>query len=233
MFGSNHQCRKTDSHGFVAEDTDGSESYSVQKFTKEEKTLRQLQDWGKKHIRMRTKVNYNFALTADEALNGNRNDEYRRYFITKEYEYISDTSRHFPLGEYGETVKEWMHSVSHLIEVFHERHDMRAQLDKLLRDDPLYDRMEEIFYTFAARILHLFCFFQYDRISNDQYRETMQKQIGKLIQRADLLLDYYGSYLSFQVSSAYTDDTDEIDHIQIAVEAMQEALEQSKGTMLS
>ncbi len=205
----------------------------MRKFTKEEKTLRQLQDWGKKHIRMRTKVNYNFALTADEALNGNRNDEYRRYFITKEYEYISDTSRHFPLGEYGETVRDWVLSIHRLAEVFRERHDMRAQLEKLLRDDPLYDRMEEIFYTFTARILHLLSFFQFDRIGNEQYRETMQNQIEKLMQRTELLLDYYGSYLSFQVSSAYTDDTDEIDHIRIAVEAMQEALEQSKGTMNS
>lgn len=205
----------------------------MRKFAKEEKMLRQLLEWGKKHIRMRTKVNYNFALTADDALNGNRNDEYRRCFVTKEYEYISDTSRHFPLGEYGETVKEWMKRINHIAEVFHERHDMRAQLDKLLRDDPLYDRMEEIFYDLAAVLLHFLSFFQFDRIGNTHYRETMQDQINRLMQRADLLLDYYGSYLSFQATSAYSDDTDEIDHIQIAVDAMREAQEQSKGSMTS
>ena len=204
----------------------------MQRFTKEEKTLRQLLEWGRKHLRMRTKVNYNFALTADDALNRNRNDEYRRCFVTNEYEYISDTARHFPLGEYGETVNGWLQSVRQLTEVFRERHDMRTQLEKLLRDDPLYDRMEAIFYDLAARMLHLLSFFQYDRIGNDRYREAMQSRIGNLLQRSGLLLDYYGSYLSFQSSSAYADDTDEIDHIQIAVEAMQEALEQSKGNTM-
>lgn len=200
----------------------------MRKFAKEEKALRQLQDWEKKHLRMHTKVNYNYALTADAALNNNRNDEYRKFFVTKEYEFVSETARRFPLGTHGETVKEWLHGICQQIEVFRERHAMRMQLDKMLRDDPLYDNMEQVFYTLAAQMLHLLNFFQYDRIGNDKYRAAMQKHIAKLMQRAEQLLEYYGSYLSLQgTAAAIPDDAPEIDRIQIAVESMQDALEQT------
>ena len=203
----------------------------MRKFAKEEKTLRQLQDWERKHLRMHTKVNYNYALTADDAVRNNRNDEYRKLFVTKEYEFISDTSRHFALGQYGGTVRDWLHGIYQQIEVFRERHAMRMQLDKMLRDDPLYDNMEQVFYTLAAQMLHLLNFFQYDRIGNDKYRAAMQKHIAKLMQRTEQLLDCYGAYLSFQgTSAALLDDSPEIERIQIAVESMQEALEQSRRT---
>ncbi|MBR6107559.1 MAG: hypothetical protein IKQ39_06085 [Oscillospiraceae bacterium] len=201
----------------------------MQKFAKEEKTLRQLQDWEKKHLRMHTKVNYNYALTADAALNSNRNDEYRKFFVTKEYEFVSETSRRFPLGRHGETVKEWLHGICQQIEVFRERHAMRGQLDRILRDDPLYDSMEQVFYTLAAQMLHLLNFFQYDRIANDKYRATMQKHIGRLMQRSEQILEYYGAYLTIQgTPAAVTDDAPELDRIQIAVESMQDALEQTR-----
>lgn len=200
----------------------------MRRFAKEERVLRQLQDWGKKHLRMRTKVNYNFTLPADKAVNKNRNGEYRHHFITKDYEFVSDTAQHFSLGTYGETIKEWLNGIGHLISVFRERRAMREQLEKFLRDDVLYDRMEQVFYELAAQMLHLLSFCQYDRIANDKYREMIQKRIAKLLERAQTLLEYYGSYLSLQGSSAYADETIEIDRIQIAVESMQETLEQSR-----
>ena len=203
----------------------------MRKFAKEEKTLRQLQDWERKHLRMHTKVNYNYALTADDAVRNNRNDEYRKLFVTKEYEFISDTSRHFALGQYGGTVRDWLHGFCHQIEVFRERHAMRGRLDRLLREDSLYDSMEQLFYTFSAQMLHLLDFCQYDRIANDEYRTAIQKHVDKLMQRTEQLLDCYGAYLSFQgTSAALPDDSQEIERIQIAVESMQEALEQSRGT---
>gem|GEM_PF-2726064 len=197
----------------------------MRRFSKEEKMLRQILHWEKKHLRSHTKVNY--ALTVDLLKNDGLNTDYRRYILTKEYYFLSDTSRSFPLGNYGETVKGWLTEAGRLIEVFHERHAMRGRLEKTMREDSLYEQMEMVFYGIMAQFLHAVSFFQYDRIANNEYREAGGGQILRLLGRADKLLEYYGSYISLQGAAAFADPYDEITGIQIAVESMQEALRQA------
>ena len=62
--------------------------------------LRQIQGWERKHLRTHTKVNY--ALTVDLLKNDGLDSDFRKYIITKEYTFVSDTSRTFSLGVYGE-----------------------------------------------------------------------------------------------------------------------------------
>ena len=189
-----------------------------------EKTLRQIQHWEKKHLRSHTKVNY--ALTVDLLKNNGMDTDFRRYILTKEYTFVSDTARTFSLGHFGETVKGWIRRAVQEIDIFHERQAMRGRLDKTQRADALFDRMEEVFYGLMAQFLHAVSFFQYDRIENPAYREYGGGQIMKILERGQQLLDYYGSYLTLQGSSAFAVPYDEIGGIRVAVEAMQDALRQ-------
>ena len=194
-----------------------------------EKTLRQIQHWERKHLRSHTKVNY--ALTVDLLKNNGMDTDFRRYILTKEYTFISDTARTFSLGNFGETVKGWLHSAMQEIEIFHERQAMRGKLDKTLRADSLFDQMEQVFYGLMAQFLHAVSFFQYDRIGNAVYREYGSAQIKRILDRGTQLLEYYGSYLSMQGAAAFAEPIDEIGNIKIAVESMQEALRET-GTAL-
>lgn len=187
--------------------------------------LRQIQRWEKKHLRSHTKVNY--ALTVDLLKNDAMDSDFRRYILNKEYYYLSDTSRTFSLGVFGETVKGWLTQACREIEIFHERHAMRAKLEKSQREDSLYEQMEQVFYGIMSQFLHAVSFFQYDRITNEVYREQGGGQIERLLNRAERLLDYYGSYLSLQGAAAFAETYDEIGSIQIAVETMQDALRQT------
>lgn len=194
-----------------------------------EKTLRQIQHWERKHLRSHTKVNY--ALTVDLLKNNGMDTDFRRYILTKEYTFISDTARTFSLGNFGETVRNWLHSAVQEIEIFHERQAMRGKLDKTLRADSLFDQMEQVFYGLMAQFLHAVSFFQYDRIGNAVYREYGSAQIKRILDRGTQLLEYYGSYLSMQGAAAFAEPIDEIGNIKIAVESMQEALRET-GTAL-
>lgn len=195
------------------------------KNSKGEKTLRQIQHWEKKHLRSHTKVNY--ALTVDLLKNNGMDTDFRRYILTKEYTFVSDTARTFSLGSCGETVRGWIRSAVQEIEIFRERQAMRGRLDKALRADSLFDRMEQVFYGLMEQFLHAVSFFQYDRIADPVYREYGSAQIMRLLERGTKLLEYYGSYLSLQGAAAFAEPYDEIGSIQVAVEAMQDALRQS------
>lgn len=197
----------------------------MRKYAKEEKLLRQIQNWEKKHLRCRTKVNY--ALTADLLKTDGLDSDFRRCILTKEYTFVSDTSRTFALGIFGETVKGWLSEACREIEIFHERHAMRGKLDKSQREDALYEQMEQVFYGLMAQFLHAVTFFQYDRIGNAVYREYGGGQIVRILERGQRLLEYYGSYLSLQGTAAFAEPYDEIGNIQVAVETMQEALRDS------
>lgn len=201
----------------------------MRKFAKEEKMLKQIQHWEKKHLRSHTKVNY--ALTADLIKRGDLNTDFRRCIVTKEYAYLSDTSRVFPLNGFGEYVKGWFTKADRLIGIFHERHAMRSRLDKQFRDDSLYDQMEQVFYGIMSQFLHAVSFFQYDRIGDEAYRTASGGQIMRLLNRCDALLEYYGSYLSLQGAASYSDSSDEISGIQTAVESMQYALREAGGDL--
>ena len=194
----------------------------MQKFSKEEKILRQIEIWEKKHLRSHTKVNY--GLTFDLIQHDDLNTEYRKLLVTKDYYYVSDTSRRFQLMGFGETVKSWLTEASRSITVFRERHAMRSRLSKEQRDDTLYDRMEQVYYGFMAQFLHAISFFQYDRIANEAYRTGADQKIKLILGKANALLEYYGSYLSLQGASAFVQPDDEIAGIRVAVESMQEAL---------
>ena len=194
-----------------------------------EKILRQIQHWEKKHLRSHTKVNY--ALTVDLLKNNGMDTDFRRYILTKEYTFVSDSARTFSLGNFGETVKGWLHSAVQEIDIFHERQSMRAKLDKTQRADSLFDQMEQVFYGLMEQFLHAVSFFQYDRIGNAVYREYGSAQIQRVLERGRQILDYYGSYLSLQGAAAFAEPYDEIGSIQIAVEAMQDALREA-GTAL-
>ena len=200
----------------------------MQKYPKEEKILKQIMHWEKKHLRSRTKVNY--GLTVDLLKNNGLDSEYRKYLITKEFTYLSDSARTFDLGPYGETVRSWITEACKMITVFHERHDMRSRLEKQFRDDNLYEKMEQVFYAIMAQFLHTINFFQYDRIQNESYREAGIRTIARLLGKANLLLEYYGTYLSVQGQSLYDVGVDEIGTISVAVQAMQDALRQTHGT---
>ncbi len=192
--------------------------------SKGEKTLRQIQHWEKKHLRSHTKVNY--ALTVDLLKNNGMDTDFRRYILTKEYTFVSDSSRTFSLGNFGETVKGWIRRGVQEIDIFHERQAMRGKLSKTQKADALFDQMEQVFYGLMAQFLHAVSFFQYDRIGNPAYREYGGGQITRILDRGQQLLDYYGSYLTLQGAAAFAEPFDEIGSIQVAVEAMQEALRQ-------
>ena len=192
--------------------------------SKGEKTLRQIQHWEKKHLRSHTKVNY--ALTVDLLKNNGMDTDFRRYILTKEYTFVSDSSRTFSLGNFGETVKGWIRRGVQEIDIFHERQAMRRKLSKTQKADALFDQMEQVFYGLMAQFLHAVSFFQYDRIGNPAYREYGGGQITRILDRGQQLLDYYGSYLTLQGAAAFAEPFDEIGSIQVAVEAMQEALRQ-------
>lgn len=190
-----------------------------------EKTLRQIEHWEKKHLRTHTKVNY--GLTIDLLKNSELASDYRRCLLEKEYTYVSDSSSTFPLGLFGKTVCEWLEKAEREIEIFHERQSMRGKLDKTQRSDSLFDQMEQIFYDLMAQFLHAVSFFQYDRISNAAYSEAGSRQIMRILVSGAQLLEYYGSYLTLQTASAFSEPYDEIGSVKIAVEAMQEALRQT------
>ena len=158
----------------------------MRRFSKEEKMLRQIQGWERKHLRTHTKVNY--ALTVDLLKNDGLDSDFRKYIITKEYTFVSDTSRTFSLGVYGETVKGWLSEACQAIEIFHERQALRGKLDKLLREDSLYFQMDTVFYGLMAQFLPAITFFQYDRIQNPVYREYGSTQIERLLERSRKLL---------------------------------------------
>ena len=199
----------------------------MQKYPKEEKVLKQIMNWEKKHLRSRTKVNY--GLTADLLLHGGMDSEYRKYLITKEYTYLSDTARSFDLGPFGEIVKAWSTEACRQITVFHERHAMRAKLEKQFREDSLYEKMEQLFYAYMAQFLHAVSFFQYDRIKNESYRQAGMRTVARILGQAQMLLEHYGTYLSVQGQTLFADMQDEIGSISLAVESMQEALRQTRG----
>ena len=194
----------------------------MRRFPKEEKMLKEILHWDKKHLRTRTKVNY--ALTIDQLRSDRIDpDSHRKYIVTKEFLFRSDTSRSFQLGVYGEMVRDWVNRACKMIDVFHERHDMRGRLHKIFREDSLYEHMEELFYTVMAQFLHSVNFFQYDRIDNEEYRTQAGGMIESLLMRADNLLALYGSYLSLQGTSVYPDTAADLAGIRNAVAAMQEA----------
>ncbi|MCQ2417908.1 MAG: hypothetical protein MJ071_08900 [Oscillospiraceae bacterium] len=195
--------------------------------SRDERILRQIQRWKQKHLRIRTKVNY--ALTADLLINDGMNSDFRKYIITKEYLYQSETSREFQLFQYGTLVEGWLNQACHLIDVFHERHDMRKKLERYLRDDVLYVQMEQVFYHLMAAFLQMIRFFQYDRITNEEYRESASGKITELMHKAEKLLEYYGSYIALQGASAYSNVSDEIGAIHLAVESMQDACREVSG----
>lgn len=199
----------------------------MRKYAKEEKLLRQIQGWEKKHLRSHTKVNY--ALTVDLLKNDGLDSDFRRCILSKEYTFISDTSRTFSLGIYGETVKGWLSEACREIEIFHERHAMRGKLEKSQREDALYEQMEQVFYGLMAQFLHAVTFFQYDRMQDAVYREYGSGQIMRILERGQRLLEYYGSYLSLQGAAAFAEPYDEIAGIQLAVETMQETLREARG----
>ncbi|MBR4200549.1 MAG: hypothetical protein IKQ91_04635 [Oscillospiraceae bacterium] len=198
----------------------------MRRFSKEEKMLRQIQSWERKHLRTHTKVNY--ALTVDLLKNDGMDSDFRKYIITKEYTFVSDTSRTFSLGVFGETVKGWLTEACRKIEIFHERQALRGKLDKVQREDSLYYEMDTVFYGLMAQFLHAITFFQYDRITNPVYREYGSAQIQRILERCEKLLEYYGSYISLQGATAFAEPYDEISSIQIAVETMQETLRDSQ-----
>ncbi|MBR5362156.1 MAG: hypothetical protein IK134_02365 [Oscillospiraceae bacterium] len=198
------------------------------KNSKGEKTLRQIQHWEKKHLRSHTKVNY--ALTVDLLKNNGMDTDFRRYILTKEYTFVSDSARTFSLGNFGETVKGWIRRCVQEIDIFHERQAMRGKLSKTQKADTLFDQMEQVFYDLMAQFLHAVSFFQYDRIGNPTYREYDGGQITRILDRGQQLLDYYGSYLTMQGAAAFAEPFDEIGSIQVAVEAMQEALRQADSS---
>ncbi|MCR4759573.1 MAG: hypothetical protein K5705_04795 [Oscillospiraceae bacterium] len=200
----------------------------MQKYPKEEKMLRQILNWERKHLRSRTKVNY--ALTVDLLKNNGLDSDFRKYIVTKEYSYVSDTSRVFDLGHYGETVKSWLTEACSLIDIFHERHALRGKMEKHLREDGLYEQMERLFYSLMSGFLHTISFFQYDRIMQESYRNAGICLIRRTLGQAQKLLDYYGSYLSLQGSASLADPSDEVGNIQLAVESMQEALQQARSS---
>lgn len=199
----------------------------MQKYPKEEKVLKQIMHWEKKHLRSRTKVNY--GLTVDLLKNNGLDSEYRKYLITKEFTYLSDSARTFDLGPYGETVRSWIMEACKMITVFHERHDMRSRLEKQFRDDNLYEKMEQVFYAVMAQFLHTVNFFQYDRIMNESYREAGIRTIAHILARGKMLLEYYGTYLAVQGQAVFPETADEIGSIAVAVQAMQDALRQTRG----
>lgn len=195
------------------------------KNSKGEKILRQIEHWEKKHLKSHTKVNY--ALTIDLLKNNDMDSEYRRCLLIKEYTFVSDTARTFPLGVFGETVKEWTSKALREIEIFHERQALRRKLDKIQRADALFDQMEQVFYDLMAQFLQAVSFFQYDRIGNAEYRASGSEQIMRILVRGAQLLEYYGSYLTLQSAATFAEPYDEIGDIRIAVEAMQDALRQN------
>ena len=200
----------------------------MQRYPKEEKVLKQITVWEKKHLRSRTKVNY--GLTADLLMHGGLDSEYRKYLITKEFTYLSDSARTFDLGPYGELVKAWITEACRLITVFRERHAMRSRLEKQFREDNLYEKMEQVFYAVMAQFLHTINFFQYDRIMNESYREAGTRTVARLLGKANMLLEYYGTYLSVQGQALFDGTGDEIAAISLAVQSMQDALRQTRGT---
>ncbi len=197
----------------------------MSKNSRGEKTLRQIEHWEKKHLRSHTKVNY--ALSLDLLKTGDLDSDYRRCLLIREYTFVSDSARTFPLGTFGETVKDWTDKAAREIEIFHERQAMRGKLDKIQRADSLFDQMEQLFYDLMSQFLHAVSFFQYDRINNEAYREAGTGQIMRILVRGAQLLEYYGSYLSLQSAAAFSEPVDEIGNIRIAVEAMQDALRQT------
>ena len=201
----------------------------MQRYPKEEKVLKQILGWEKKHLRSRTKVNY--GLTADLLIHCGLDSEYRKYLITKEFTFLSDSARTFDLGPYGELVKAWMTEACRQITVFRERHAMRSRLDKKLREDSLYEKMEQVFYAVMAQFLHTINFFQYDRIMNESYRDAGVRTVARILERGRLLLEYYGTYLSVQGQSTFAEVGDEIGDISLAVQAMQDALRQTRGAL--
>jgi len=186
--------------------------------------LRQIEHWDKRHLRTRTRVNY--ALTIDQLKSDSMDpNSHKKCIVTKEFTFVSDTTRVFQLGIYGELVRKWIEQACRLIVVFHERHDMRGRLERFFREDSLYERMEEIFYSLMAQFLHSVNFFQYDRIENDEYRNSAGGRIAHILERADNLLGLYGSYLSVQGSSVYADTAEDLIGIREAVSAMQEVFQ--------
>jgi len=190
---------------------------------KGEKILKQLRTWEADHLRLSTRVRY---VSPDR----NNNDApgfsgMPRCIVFREYEFISDSKKRFALGEHGEAVAEWIQQINREIDIFYDRQAMRSRLNKSLRKDTVYDRMEQLFYSLGEQAYHLLCFFQYDRIADDQYREAMQKQIGTLMTQLDNVLDYYSSYLDILGTSVSMANDEEIDQIRIAVESMKDALE--------
>lgn len=200
----------------------------MQRYPKEEKVLKQILHWEKKHLRIRTKVNY--GLTVDLLKNNGMDSEYRKYLITKEFTYLSDSARTFDLGPYGETVRGWVTEACRMITVFRERHEMRSRLEKQFREDNLYEKMEQVFYAVMAQFLHTVSFFQYDRIMNESYREAGIRTVARILEHGRLLLEYYGTYLSVQGQAVFSETADEIGSISVAVQAMQDALRQTHGT---
>ncbi|MBR5722165.1 MAG: hypothetical protein IKX57_00940, partial [Oscillospiraceae bacterium] len=93
----------------------------------------------------------------------------------------------------------------------------------------LYEKMEQLFYAYMAQFLHTVSFFQYDRIMNESYRQAGMRTVARILGQAQMLLEHYGTYLSVQGQTLFSDMQDEIGSISLAVSSMQEALRQTRG----
>lgn len=142
--------------------------------------------------------------------------------------YQSDTGNVFRLGDRESEIKKLTDRAEKTVKIFEERRRSRAQLDKELRKDPLLDQIEESFFSAMTQYLTEVNMFQYDRVGDKAYTDSVLAHIAALLQNAEGLIRHYGDYMLALTQAAAADTETERDMIANAVQSMTQAVAEAR-----
>lgn len=109
---------------------------------------------------------------------------------------------------------------------FEQRQKQRHKLGKQLRDDPLFDRIEDLYYTLATQMLQTLAVCSFECLKDTTYQP--RRVLQDLMERNQALLRYYSDYLFALTQATFRDTQQDREMIAQTVQAMADVVRQQQ-----
>lgn len=123
-------------------------------------------------------------------------------------------------------VKDLFRAINEQTEQFEQRLKQRRRLEKQLRDDPLFDRMEDLYYTLTTQILQTLTVCSFECLKDTTYQP--RRVLQELMERNQNLLRYYSDYLFALTQATFRDTQQDREMIAQTVLAMADVVREQQ-----
>ncbi len=121
-------------------------------------------------------------------------------------------------------VKDLLRTLDEMCEQFEQFRKQRKKLEKSQRNDPLFDRMEDVFLICCTQLLQTLDMCVWERVREPEY--LPRNMLQALIARNKAVLHNYGDYLFALTQATFRDTLQDRETIARTVQAMADVVQQ-------